>query len=212
MIILEYLNAQIQVGNTSYAIISTRPRNNNPMVNVSLVNGNYVWTFTGLQAGIREPVVGDPRQNHFDFYIGLDDLVANRALFPSTRARSLGLAVGGLRNPVGKVRPGGKSIAWSGPLARVTFQEIKISMPPFKITVDRNADRIMNIDREFSKYPINNGNGRTTRELHFGFQNPFIVRPNKSLKVPRITVNMNPNEYATALEAIDVAIAFHSRI
>lgn len=212
MILLEYLNAQIQDGNTSYAIISTRPRNNNPMVHVALVNGNYVWTFTGLQNGIQEPVVGAPRQNHFDFYIGLDDLAANRALFPATRARSLGLAAGGLRNPVGSVRRGGKQIAWTGPLARVTFQDIKISMPPFKITADTTSDRIMNIDREFSQYPIDNGNGRTTRELHFGFENPFVVRRNKSVKVPRIMVIMNPNEYATALEAIDSAIAFHRGI
>jgi hypothetical protein len=212
MILLEYINAQIQEGNTSYAIISKRPRNNNPMVHVALVNENYVWSFTGLQNGIQEPIVGDPRQNHFDFYIGLDDLVANRTLFPATIARSLDLAAGGLRNPVGKVRQEGKQIAWTGPLARVTFQNIKISMPPFKITADTTADRIMNIDREFSQYPIDNGNGRTTRELHFGFQNPFVVRPNQSVKVPRIMVVMNPNEYATALEAIDHAIAFHTAV
>jgi len=212
MILLEYLNAQVQVGNTSYAIISTRPRNNNPMVKVASVDGNYVWTFTGLQSGILEPVVGAPRQNHFDFYIGLDDLVVDRALFPTTRARSLGLAPDGLRNPVGSERTGGKQISWTGPLARVTFQDIKISMPPFKITADTSANRIMNIDREFSQYPIENGNGRTTRELHFGFENPFVVRRNNSVKVLRIMVIMNPNEYATVLEAIDSAIEFHSRV
>lgn len=211
MILLEYLNAQIQVGNTSYAIISTRPRNNNPMVDVYLDSGNFVWDFTGLQNGIQEPVVGDPRQNHFDFYIGLDDLVADRNQFPPTRARSLGLAAGGLRVPT-KVRAGGKAISWSGPLARLNFEDIKISLPPFKITVDNDKDKIVNIDKEFSQYPIDNGNGRTTRELHFGFENPFIIRPNKTVKVPRIIVVMTPQQYATTLEAIDAAISIHQGI
>lgn len=211
MILLEYLNAQIQVDNTSYAIISTRPRNNNPMVDIFPDNGNFVWDFTGLQNGIQEPVVGDPRQNHFDFYIGLDDLVADRNQFPPTRARSLGLTAGGLRVPT-KVRAGGKAISWSGPLARLNFEDIKISLPPFKITVDNDMDKIVNIDKEFSQYPIDNGNGRTTRELHFGFENPFIIRPNKTVKVPRINVVMTPQQYATTLEAIDAAISFHQGI
>lgn len=212
MILLEYLNAQIQVADTSYAITSSRPRNNNPMVNVYLHNGNIVWDFTGLQEGIQEQVVGDPRQNHFDFYIGLDDLAACRRQFPRTRARSLGLAVDGLRNPVNAVREGGIAIPWRGPLARLNFENINIAMRPFSITADDDSDKTLNIDKEFSHYPIENGNGQTTRELHFGFENPFIIARNGRIRIPRISVIMAPRQYATALEAIDLAIAFHNGI
>jgi hypothetical protein len=211
MILIEYLNAQIQVGNTSYAIISTRPKNNNPMVDIYVQNGNFVWEFTGLQNGIQEIVVGQPRQNHFDFYVGLDDLIANRRLFPSTRATSLGLTVTGLRTP-SRIRAGGKPIAWTGPLARLNFEDIKIAMPPYKITANNDEPKILNIDKEFSQYPIENGNGRTTRELHFGFENPFIIRQNKSIKIPRIIIEMLPRQYATVLDAIDAAIRFHRTI
>lgn len=210
MIIIERLNAQIQVGNESHAIISSRPRNQNPMFSVTHIRGLYIFDFTGIQIGTVQNIVGQPRQNHFDFYIGMDDLVAHRSAFPSTRATSLGLAATGLRNPVKKVRAGGKAIAWRGALARLNFNEIRISLPPFKISENSEEELLLNIDKEFSQYPIDNGNGRTTREIHFGFQNSLLIRQNKSVRIPRIKVELTPQQYATVLEAIDKAIAFHA--
>lgn len=212
MIILEYLNAQIQQGNTSYAIISSRPRNNNPAFTISRVGGFYLWTFTGLSQGQNEPITGDNRENHFDFYFGMDDLVAQRGLFPTTSARSLGITTRGLRIPTGRVRAGGKAISWSGALARLAAEDISMAIPPLKITKDNEEELILNIDREYSRYTIDNGIGNTRRELHFGVEDNFNVRFNRAVRIPRITLSMTPQQYATVLEAIDIAITIHTRI
>ena len=210
MILIEYLIAQFQEDSSSYAIKSRRPANNNPAVLIHSKNKTFIWDFTGLQIGMQESVTGQPRQNHFDFYIGLDDLIAQRHLFPGTKASSIGLTNIGLRIPVGSVRPGGKDIAWRGALARLAIKDLTISMPPLKIKNINDEDLILNIDKEFSKYPIDNGNGQTTRELHFGFENPFSVRFNRAIKIPRIVATMTSQQYATVLEAIDTVIQFHT--
>lgn len=212
MILIEYLIAQVQIANRSFALKAARPRNNNPMLQISIEDGNYVWHFTGLQNGVEEEIDGEPRQDHFDFYIGLDDIAAQRHLFPRTRARSYGRAVDGLRNPSGRVRRGGKQIAWIGAVARLNFEEIRITMPPLKIEENNDYDKILNIDTERSRYPIENGNGRTVREIHFGFENQVIIRRNSRLTIPRISVIMTPRQYATTLEAIDFVIGLHGKI
>ena len=210
MIIIEYLNAQFQVDTTSHAIISKRQSNNNPAMHVYLDTGFYYLEFTGLNNGTEDIITGTPRANHFDFYIGMDDLTAQRNLFPVTTAISAGLRNDGLRNPTKKVRSGGVEIAWRGPLARFEVCEISINLVPFKIKSNSDEVLILNIDKEFSKYPIDNGNGQTTRELHFGFgENSFVIRRNATIRVPRILVKLTPIEYATVLEAIDFAINLH---
>jgi hypothetical protein len=209
MILVEYLIAQIQVGSTSYAVVSSRRGNNNPMVNIESHNGSYVWGFLGLTIGAEEHVIGDPRQDHVDVYFGLDDLMHERQRFPQTGARSLSLTANGLRIPVRQVRRGGTPIAWLGPLARLNFSDITMFIPPYKVTANSNAEMVLNIDREFAQYTINNGNGQTTRELHLGFENAFVKVEDRRVRIPRITLTMNSRQYATVLNAIDAAITLH---
>ncbi len=211
MILLERLNAQIQEGTTSYAIISQRTKNNNPAVTVFFRSGFFVWDFIGLNNGSPEQVAGQARQNHFDFYIGMDDLFAQFRLLPTTHASSLGLTANGLRNPNRSVRLGGTRIPWLGPLARLTtIEDLEMQIPPFKVKKNPAQSLILNIDKEFSPYSIDNGNGRTKRELHFGFgENLFIIRQKRNITVPCIQVKMTPQQYATVLEAINRAILLH---
>lgn len=210
MIAIEYVNAQIQEGTTSHAIKSRRPGNHNPAIDINLVHGNFIWELTGLRLGIVQQIPGRPRRNHVDFYIGLDDLVAQRHLFPPTTARVIGGSTRDVRDPTDFVREGGKEIAWKRPISRVPIEDLIMSMPPLRVTTDPDEELILNVDLEYSRYTINNGNGETTHEIHFGFQNPFIVRQNRVIKIPRIVAVMTPEQYATALEAIDIAIGIHT--
>jgi hypothetical protein len=209
MIPLEYIIAQCQDGNVSVAINSKRPRNQNPALHILKQSSNFYWILDGLHIGDVENITGEPRVNRLDFYIGMDDLVVFQNSFPSTSATSLGL-VDGLRVPVGKERVGGKTIKWRGPLSRVEVLDTKIVVPPFKLKLVE-MPIIFNIDKERSPYPIDNGNGQTMRELHFGIEHPFILQQNLRVRIPRAEIKMNARQYATVLEAINTAILIHQR-
>lgn len=202
MILLEYIVGQCQSGTTSVALLSKRQKRQNPAVSIISSNGLFIWRFDGLNIGNVEDISGDPRANRIDFYIGLEDLVPQIHLIPTTRARSLGL-VDGLRIPVGSERRGGKNIRWRGPVSRVPIAEIDLRIPPFKLLADSNNPIVLNIDRETSPYPIDNGNGQTTLELHFGIEHPFIIKSDSRINIPRFQFSVTNNQHATILEAIN---------
>lgn len=210
MILLEKIIAVCQEDNLSVAINSRRPSNHNPALKIFRTNNNFLWQLDGLHIGRIEEVAGQPRADRLDFYIGMDDLIAYRNLFPTTRARSLGL-VDGLRIPTGRERVGGKTIRWKGPISRVEILETKIVVPPFKYSIINNIPITLNLDRETSPYPIENGNGRTIRELHFGLEHPFNLINDSRIRVARANILMSPEQYSTVLDGIDTAITIHQR-
>jgi len=210
MILLEYIVGQCQDGVTSVALLSKRQKRQNPAVSITKANGLYNWLFDGLNIGKVENIIGDPRANRIDFYIGMEDLVTQVGNFPSTRARSLGL-VDGLRIPAGTERQGGKNIRWKGPVSRVPITDIELRIPNFKMLIDPSAPIILNIDRETSPYPINNGNGQTTLELHFGIEHPFIIKSDSRINIPRFQFSVTSNQYATILEAINNSVNIYTR-
>jgi hypothetical protein len=209
MIFIEYLNAQIQVGRKSYAIIASIPKNTNPAVNIYRNSGLYYWDFKGIPLGEKEIISGTPRSNHLDVYFGMDDLVVQRNLFPNTRAHSIGLSSLGLRNPLKNIRKGGKPINWKGPLGRIEIEYIEMIIPPYKVLMNKQSKIILNLDREFAKYNIQNGNGSTRRELHLGVEHDYNINKNKVVKIPRIRLGMSSKQYATVLEGVDLAIKIH---
>jgi|JI6StandDraft_1071083.scaffolds.fasta_scaffold02891_2 hypothetical protein len=209
MILLEYIIGQHQDGNVSVAVNSKKSRQENPGFLVRRIGGNVIWEFRGLHLGDIETIVGDERATRIDFYIGMDDLAEQRALFPATTGTSLGLPLG-LRNPVGTERPGGKGIRWSGGIGRINIEDISAAFPPFKLSRNTESDLILNVDAETSPYPIvSDGGSRTIRELHFGIEHGYIIRHRANLAIPRIKLTLTEDQYATVLEYIDNAITFH---
>lgn len=210
MIILERVTALAQVGNQSYAIKSTRQGNHNPALNITQNRDTYRWVFTGLQAGIIQEVDADnPRQNHVDAYIGMDDLAAYIDEFPNTDVEPAG-AHDGLRIPTGKERAGGTRIRWRGAVVRSLISSIDLVIPPIKLIQNQNDDVIFNLDRETSRYPIDNGNGRTTLEIHFGINHDFILKKDKRLNVSRIVFEMEAAQYSTILNALINEVDFYT--
>ena len=206
MIILEYIIAQYQDENVSVAIHSTKPRQQNPALVIRRSGTGYIWRLTGLQIGEVENIQGQQRANRLDFYIGLEDLIEQRNLFPATRAASLGLAQG-LRIPAGKERRGGKQIRWNGAVGRVPVEDVRMIIPPFSLRCNDQSDLILNVDKETSPYPItSDGGNQTMKELHIGIEHIFSVRQRGNLRIPRIDFQMTARQYATVLEAIDKVI------
>jgi hypothetical protein len=209
MVTLEYIIAQYQSENVSVAIHSRKVAQQNPALVIIRDGGDYIWRLTGLQIGDIENIQGEERANRIDFYIGMDDLIEQRAEFPATRSASLGLA-DGLRIPVGRERRGGKQIRWRGASGRVHIEDVKMIIPPYSLSHNVESDLILNIDRETSPYPITSDEGsQTIRELHFGIEHTFTVRERGNLRIARIAFSMTGRQYATVLEAIDSAIAQH---
>ena len=138
----------------------------------------------------------------------MDDLAAQINMFPSVNATPIG-NIDGLRIPVGTERPGGQRIRWKGPVCRVELSELRIVIPPVRMAANNTDSPKFNVDRESSPYPINNGNGRTTREIHFGVEHDFILRVNRSLRIGRIDLVMDSVQYATILTALQDSIRLH---
>lgn len=209
MILLEYLIGQHQDGNVSVAINSRKTRQQNPGFIVRRIGGLVVWDFRGLHLGDIETIVGDDRATRIDFYIGMDDLVEQRASFLPTMGVSLGLPLG-LRNPVGTERVGGKGIRWSGGIGRISIEDVSAVFPPFKLSKNPANDLILNVDAESSPYPIvSDGGSRTIRELHFGIEHEFAIRQRGNIAIPRFKLTFSEDQYATVLNYIDRAINFH---
>lgn len=206
MIALEYIIAQYQDENVSVAIHSTKPRQQNPALVITRSGTDFIWRLTGLQIGEIENIEGEQRANRLDFYIGLEDLIEQRNLFPATRAASLGLAQG-LRIPVGSERRGGKQIRWNGAVGRVPIEDVRMIIPPYSLLSNDQSDLILNVDKETSPYPItSDGGNQTMKELHIGIEHTYTVRERGNLRIPRIDFQMTARQYATVLEAIDRAI------
>ena len=203
MILLERISALGQMDNQSHAIISTRQRNQNPALVVTEEENNYRWTFTGLHMGdVQEVDPNNPRKNHVDAYIGMDDLAFYIDQFPSTNAKPAG-KYNGLRIPTGSERVGGTKIKWRGALVRSLISEFKVVIPPIKLIQNEDDDVILNLDRETSRYPIDNGNGKTTLEIHFGINHDFQLRRDKRVNIGRIEFFMEPEQYATIFHALN---------
>lgn len=147
MILLEYIIGQHQDGNVSVAVNSKKSRQENPGLFIRRVSGKIVLEFRGLHNANIDTITGDKRVSRIDFYIGMDDLVEQRGLFPTTTGSSLGLPLG-LKNPIGTQRIGGKSIRWSGGIGRINIDDIKASFPPFKLSKNIKSDLILNIDAD----------------------------------------------------------------
>lgn len=209
MILLEYIIGQCQESNTSVAIVSKRQKKNNPALTITNSSGFFKWSFDGLNIGNIEDITGVPRANRIDFYISMEDLVAQIGQFPTTRARSLGF-VDGLRIPVGSERPGGKKILWKGPIGRVGISEIELRIPPFKMLSVNNFPIFLNIDKERSPYPIDNGNGQTMLELHFGIEHPFFIKSDSRINIPRFHFIVTSAQHKTILEAINSAKDYYT--
>lgn len=209
MIILERISALGQEDGTSHAIVSSRSRNQNPAVGITLDNGRYHWEFTGLQLGEQQEIDEDnPRRNHVDAYIGMDDLAAYLDNFPDTNAEPAG-EYDGLRIPTGTERAGGTRIRWRGPVTRSLASDIEVNIPPIRL-LQGDDDIILNVDRETSSYPINNGNGRTTYEIHFGIEHDFRIHRDGRINICRIGFTMVPEHYATVLEALQNEVNFYT--
>jgi hypothetical protein len=209
MIIFERISALAQENGTSHAIVSSRGRNQNPALEITLNNDGFRWEFTGLQLGEQQEVDEDnPRINHVDAYIGMDDLAANLDRFPETNSDPAG-DYDGLRVPAGTEREGGTQIRWRGAITRSLVSDIDVNIPPVKMLKTDN-DIILNVDRETSAYPIDNGNGRTTFEIHFGVEHDFEVRRDGRINVCRIGFTMNPEHYATVLAALENEVDYYT--
>lgn len=208
-IVLEYVIVQYQTGKVSVAIYSTKPRQQNPALVIVKSGTEFVWRLTGLHMGEIENIKGEQRANRLDFYIGMDDLIEQRSLFPKTRAVPLGLSEG-LRIPTGTERIGGKRIRWQGAVSRVQINSVRMIIPPFSLNYNSESELMLNVDKESSPYPIiSEGGKRTMRELHIGIEHDYTALKNRILKIPRIDFTMTARQYATILEAIDRAIAQH---
>ncbi|MBM3712359.1 MAG: hypothetical protein FJW56_02835 [Actinobacteria bacterium] len=208
MINLEYLICQYQATDISLAIKSHRNRNQNPAFEIIDEGDSFIWRFTGLQMGLEEEMEDDVRVNHMDFYIGMDDLASQIDEFPNTTANPVGL-VDGLRVPINSIRPGGKPINWIGPVTRVEVSDISINIPPYRLRENTNDQIILNIDREFSRYPITSGANQTIREIHFGIEHNFDVSRAGTIRIPRIEFTLSENEYSEVLEALRNSVEFH---
>lgn len=211
MIYLEYLICQHQEDNISLAIKSHRNRNQNPAFEVVEEGTSFIWKFTGPQMGREEEMDDSVRANHLDLYIGMDDLASQIDEFPSTLASPVGLD-DGLRIPINSIRRGGKSINWSGPVTRVDVFSISINLPPYRLRENPDEQIILNLDREFSRYPIISGANQTTREIHFGIEHNFDVSQARNLRIPRIEFTLSENEYAEVLEALRNSVDFHQNL
>lgn len=211
MINIEYLICQYQEQDISIAISSHRNKNQNPAFEIIKSNNSFIWRFTGLQMGTIEEVAGEPRANRLDFYIGMDDLSIQIGNFPITNAQPIGLA-DGLRIPINQIRAGGKQINWIGPVSRVNVADITINIPPYKLKQNNDDDIILNVDREFSRYPITSHLGQTIREIHFGVEHNFSVTEDKRISIPKIEFTLNEDEYAEILASLNNSVQFHQNI
>jgi len=208
-IVLEYIIAQYQSENVSVAIHSTKGRQQNLALVITRSGAEFIWRLTGLHIGEVENIKGEQRANRLDFYIGMDDLIEQRNLFPSTRASSLGLSEG-LRIPIGTERAGGKQIRWKGAVSRVQIKNVRMVIPPFSLSFNSESELMLNVDKELSPYPItSDGGSKTVRELHIGIEHIYTIHERRIPRIPRIDFKMTARQYATILEAIDRAIAQH---
>lgn len=211
MILLEKIIAQAQIDNHSYALVSERRRNENPMLSITQNGQQFTWTLTGLRSGeVQQIPAENPRANHVAIYIGMDDLVNQIDIFPHTDADLVGL-VDGLRIPAGTERAGGVAIRWNGAVTRVEIADFDIIIPPIRLLRNPDDQPTLNVDRESSPYPIERGPNRTIRELHFGIDHDFILRRDGRINIGRIEFVLEEGEYATVLEAIRNSVEFHTR-
>lgn len=209
MILLEYIIAQHQDNAISVAINSKKVRQQNPAIFFTKNRGRVIWEFRGLHLGDIENIAGDPRVTRIDYYIGMEDLIEQRANFPASTGTPTG-NIQGLRIPVGTERRGGKAIRWRGPVGRVEFENVFATIPPFRLSKNEESELIFNVDRETSPYPItSDGGNRTTRELHFGIEHDYTIVTDGRVRTPRIELEMTENQYATILDFIDRAIQFY---
>lgn len=210
MILLEKIIAQAQIDNQSYALVSERRRNENPMLSITQNGQQFTWSLSGLRSGeVQQIPAENPRTNHVAIYIGMDDLVNQIDNFPHTDADPVGL-VDGLRIPAGTERTGGVSIRWNGAITRVEIADFDIIIPPVRLLRNPDDQPTLNVDRESSPYPIQSGPNRTIRELHFGIDHGFILRRDGRINIGRIDFSLEEGEYATVLEAIRNSVEFHT--
>jgi hypothetical protein len=209
MIELEYIIAQHQDGNASVAIKSKKVKQQNPAIRIIRTRNLVEWHLVGLNLGEIETIEGQSRVSRVDFYIGFEDLIHQRNLFPASTGTIIP-NTSGVGYPIGSVRVGGTPIRLQGTIERMIIEDVNAIIPTYKLTKNINDDLILNLDRESSPYPIvaENGN-RTTRQLHFGIEHDYNVRNDNRLSTPRICLTFTEDQYATVLNIIDNAIIYY---
>lgn len=202
MIHVEYVNIQYQNGTTSFAVKSQRRRGEDPQLNISRVGGMIRWELINLHNYPQEQVAGQPRRTRLDFYIGLNNLIGERTLFPT----SAGIANCKLPpwNAAGTERASGKLIRMEDPIGRIQIQNVLVVVPPF-LLAKSHSNAYLNVDVETAWYGIKDQGGRiTSAEIHFGIMHDYVVT-NTNL-MPQAYFEMTENEYASLLEIIDETI------
>ena len=80
---LEYTLCHFQSGNISLAVRTHRREGRNPELDISVGPGHVMFTLPDLLDGIPQTLLGDPRDNHVDFYFLLDEFRRSRSTFPT---------------------------------------------------------------------------------------------------------------------------------
>ena len=169
---IEYTLCQIQSGLISLAAKTHRQRGGDPRLGVTRVGQSVRWELMNLVHGDPETIIGDPRQNHVDFYFLLDALESgwSRLLQPTVFSDDrLRLPPA---NPVGTERPGGLFVRMGMAAHRyqVDSLEVFVTQAPAFHAVGRQP--ILHLDIEITPQSIY---GQEMTEIHFGIQADFEI-------------------------------------
>ncbi len=196
---VEYTLCQIQSGQVSIAIKTHRRESGNPEIEIDVHPHTVNFRLLNLFDGVPQAVLGEARQDHFDFYFLLEDLRRDRAQWPTVAAvpnRGLFLPT---FDPSGTERRGGKDIRMVTPICRIAVSEARAESirPPVLRAVADNPELFL----DFEITPVR-GYGQEMPEIHFGCNGDFQLVDATGVNADVCEISMSHEVYATVRDEV----------
>lgn len=199
---LEYTLCNFQSGSISLAIRTHRRQGGNPELDITVGVGQVVFTLPDLLDGIPQALLGEPRDNHVDFYFLLDEFRRARSTFPTVAALPNSGILLPTVNPSGMERRGGKPIRMSlgGPIFRMPVEEVvveSVRAPIFRAQALRAE-----LFADFETSPSRGLYSTELPEVHFGLNGEFTLVDASGVTGDLCRVIMTEEQYATWLDEV----------